>query len=796
MGVDSISTFYENRTMVVMEKIRERIRRLNPFSSDFRVDSKNGWVYLGFGKDLMTGDFGRIYWEKPQNQGITFGAAGSGKSELVARKTYEDILTGFQSFNIDPKGSKSWLEAFLKACYRLGILYDRERGPIILALPYPDISFKFNPLQDLTPHQIAFVIASGIPESKEPFWWQISYEITLVTALGLKARGIKQITFGDIYDYISVEKIEELRDKVTMDVKSWNEYKEEAIRTLDKLSSYDPHYFPTINSSLRTYLTRLITGETGNILNIRTERNLLRERLERGELRFFAFLNAEKMKQTAYDVARLVFAWLLTYVGEKSGRLEVVEPQLRVNIDELTEVGFYEINKMVRLVRERNVSVFMLTQSPSGLRSAFIKSGKNIVEDIINSCDLRIFFRMNSPEDGEYLSQMSPEVERPRAIMHKQSISITYQRSRLIDKFDAQKLKEGYGYAFLDGTVYYFYSPLHKDRLKVAVVWTDEPGKVHADVVVNMKNLARNYLSDIEEENILIVVMSRLKENWKVGKHEEFDDPRIHEFYEETGDFVKVYREDYLKLLDFVQGTKNISSVVKHKKNIFRKISLMDHSLEVALEAYRMVRDNPDLSQEEKERIFLASLAHDLGKAVVEKKNYRKEDHIKATRELLTNLEISAEIVELACKHHDKIQSVLAEYVTKADRKTREKEREEPRVAEEASGASFNAEVFKKRVLMEINRNVDVVLSDDTVFITREHLCELLGSEEIPEEELESQLGGRFVEGRLMNGKKILKENIFFAVPLENLVEEDRINTIKSDKIKGPYRGYRVEVVS
>ena len=142
---------------------------------------------MGFGKDLTTGEMGKIFWENPQNQGIVFGASGSGKSELVARKTYEDIRTGFQSFNIDPKGSVSWLEAFLKACYRRGVLYDKEKGPLILALPYPEVSFKFNPLQDLTPHQIAFVVASGIPESKEPFWWQISYEITLVSAIDCSA---------------------------------------------------------------------------------------------------------------------------------------------------------------------------------------------------------------------------------------------------------------------------------------------------------------------------------------------------------------------------------------------------------------------------------------------------------------------------------------------------------------------------------------------------------------------------------------------------------------------------------
>jgi len=739
---------------------------------EFQVDSKNGWFYLGFGKDLISGEMGRIYWEKLKNHGIVFGASGSGKSELVARKTYEDILTGFQSFNIDPKGSVSWLEAFLKACYRKGVLYDKERGPIVLALPYPEVSFKFNPLQGLTPHQIAYVVASGIPESKEPFWWQISYEITLVVALGLKARGLDQITFSDIYDYISVEKIEELERKVLSDTSFDNEYRNEALKVLAKLTTYDPQFFPRVNASLRTYLTRLITGETGRILNVRVKKNLLEERLEAGELRFFAFLNAEAMKQTAYDVARLLLAWLLTYVGKKSGELKVIEPQLRANVDELTEIAFHEINKAVRLVRERNVSMFMLTQSPSGLAGAFKERGKEIVEDVMNSCDLRVFFRMNSEVDGEYVSKLSPEVYRPRAIIHKNSISITYQKERLVEPFKLQSLKEGYGYAFLDGTVYYFYTPLLKDKLKVKIVWSKEE---------EVKN----------EREALVVFMRDLSENWKVEKHYTFSDFEVEEFYEKTKDFFKVYKEDYLKLLEFVQETKDLASTVK-SEGILKKVSLLDHSLRTALKAYEQVKDREDLTQEQKEIAILGALAHDLGKAVATKRNYTKMDHVLLTRELLTKLGISPEIIEVAVKHHEEPESEEERIVKEADKMAREEEK--ILAKKEEAGVEINASFIMERLKNEANKSINVVLFDKYLFVEKNFLRELLvsaGVKELSDRKIEEALGGEFVEGRLLHGKRFEGQFIFLRIPLSPV----DLQKLGIEKLRSPYAKLRVELL-
>ncbi|WP_457641806.1 HD domain-containing protein [Persephonella sp.] len=671
---------------------------------------KSGKVYVGAGLDLLKGDIGRIYWEKPHYQAIVFGGAGSGKSELISRWTYEAILDDKQVFNIDPKGSKSWLESFFKACYRKGTLYDKQKGPIVLTLPYPEISVKFNPLYGMTAHQKAATIASGIPEGKEPFFKNIAYEIVLTASLGLEARGVEEIILSDIYKYLKVETLQELRTKVLEDTVANPELRrqaEDALMTLDNIAQYDPQYFPRVNSSLRTYLTRLITGNAGEILNVRAG-NILWERLDEGNLKFFAFLNAEAEMQIAYDVGRLLFANLLAYVGQQSRQLKVIEPQLRVIVDEATEVGFAELNKAIRLVRERNVSVSIFTQSPSGFASAFGKEGQKMVTDIVNSCDLRIAFRMAAAEDREYMVKMSPDVAKGQLMLHQSSLNLYYKEDKLLKPFDFEELDPGFGYAFLDKTVYYFYTPLTTkyDPLTCKVVFTDKPEEVKADVVVNLKKVSESY-PQVEREHytletpqvntaagkqthkpqqpqepqtdMLIVVMSQIKKNYERLIDKDFTDTEIISFYEQVKNFFLIYRNDLNKILGVFDLIKtSVKSIVKGD-NPLKNISLLDHSLRVALNAYEEIKDIEDLTQEEKEIVVLASLAHDIGKAFANQKAYDTKDHIRNTERILQQLKVNKKIIAIAVHHHDKPEVLgelgkLLKYVKRADYQARQTE--------------------------------------------------------------------------------------------------------------------------
>ena len=731
---------------------------------------KSGKIYVGAGFDLMKEEIGRIYWDKPHYQAIVFGGSGSGKSELISRWTYEAILDDKQFFGIDPKGSKSWLESFFKACHRKGILYDKEKGPVVLTLPYPEISVKFNPLYGMTPHQQASTIASGIPEGKEPFFKNIAYEIVLTASLGLKARGTEEIILSDLYKYLKVETLQELRTKVLEDTVSKPELRkqaEDALMTLDNIAQYDPQYFPRVNSSLRTYLTRLITGNAGEILNVRAG-NILWERLDKGNLKFFAFLNAEAEMQIAYDVGRLLFANLLAYVGRQSRQLKKIEPQLRVIVDEATEVGFAELNKAIRLVRERNVSVSIFTQSPSGFASAFGSEGQRMVTDIVNSCDLRIAFRMASAEDREYMVKMSPDVSKGQLMLHQHSMNLYYKEDKLLKPFDFEQLDPGYGYAFLDKTVYYFYSPLitKYDPLKCEVVFTDNPEEVKADVVVNLKRVSESY-PRVEREyysiqrdtpyqeqkakekktassDTLVVFMTQIKQNYDRLIEGEFKDPEVIAFYKQIKDFIQIHREDLNKILSIFDLIKSSAKSVVKGNNPLKNISLLDHSLRVALNAYETVKNIQELSQEEKELIILASLSHDIGKAVANKKAYDTKDHIRDTQRILESIKVDKRIIALAVHHHDRPEVLgefgkLLKYVKNADHKARETE---TNIVKE----TIDKELLSKVDIRKLNNALKNQTNNDLSIISNEE-----GTVIYVEKQIIHRLVKQFMKGEKVN---------------------------------------------
>ncbi len=748
---------------------------------------ERNFIRIGKALSLTKKEVGWLYWERPQRQLIVFGASGSGKSEFLTRLMYEDIVNGFQSFNIDPKGSKSWLEAFFKACDKIGKLYDREEGPIVLALNYPEVSFRFNPLYGLEPHQLAYVVASGLPDSKEPFWWNISYEITLAIALALKAKGVEQICFGDIYEYLNVAKVQELQRKVlAVYARNQSEEVQQALTILDKIASYDPQYFPRVNSTLRTYLTRLITGKTGYLLNVKTDRDILRERIKAGNLRFFAFLNAEKEGQTAYDVARLLFAWLLAVVGEYSREFEVIEPQLRVNVDEATEVGFWEINKAIRLVRERNVAIKLFTQSPSGFKSAFKQNGENIVQDIINNCDCRVVFSINEPVDQEYFAQMSGKVLKPKAIIHKSSIALTYMDATILEPQDMAQLPAGWGYCFMDGDVYMFYSPLLSDRRKVRVIWKrEEESKEKADLEVDVKQVID-----------LVVSMLRIREHYTQNVYEDIKDRNLKEFYDRHRDWFEYYGEDFERIVRWMDGIKSLPSVVKGK-NPLKHISLVDHSIRVAENARTLIEEKgqPE-DKKEQELLFLSALVHDLGKAVAQLEGYKMEDHVHELEELLSAMGVSPEIAQLAERHHEKSDDLMVELLKTADHSARKEEEELVSDITDQLLAKVSEEKLFNMLFELANRDsqLRVFTYRGFIYVLADFLINWLGNETGTKPTVEGvceRFGFELKRLRLRRKKETLAEGEYFA-----FAYDEREHRFEDRKLEMElFRGFGVEVL-
>ncbi|WP_022846812.1 HD domain-containing protein [Desulfurobacterium sp. TC5-1] len=700
-----------------------------------RFYDANEEYYLGVAKDVEN-NYGFLYYDKPTYHMVGFGASGSGKTEFIKVLTYQSIEAGYQVLAIDPKGSASWLEAFLLACDRKGILYDKKKGPIFFAPTYTNVSFRFNPLYNLEPAQIAEVVVSGIKEGKEPFFKEIAYEITYAIALGLFARGEKEITFSHIYEYINQTSIENLHRLIERDLVSSSKinfrYVDDAMRVLDKLKAYDPQYFPRVNGSLRTYLTKVVTGDVGRLINVRG--NLLWDRIQKGSLLMFAFLNKQVLGEMAVALSRILLSNIQQIVGYYANRRRKIEPQLRIVIDEMKQVAYRGFETAFGLFREFNVSLTGFTQSYSDLVAEI---GKERTEAIMESSGAKIIMYLGSVESQKYFSQLSGKVKKPRVMVREGSIFVTYLEDYLVPPEFFEKLKPGHYIAFIQGKWYRGYMPLLKDEKHVEIVAIESEEeldrvrealsqKYDDFVIANLFKLAENYVTK-DNVKILVVNMEKLKENYSskevieeeikskerkgkekpAEKKEKVIPLNLKDFLEKyegriTEDLVPLFR----KIVEIFSTMQQSPSVVLGD-NPLKEISLVEHLLATAEKAYEY--GQKELTVEDLSLLFMAALTHDIGKELLEKKNYDTEKHPEEgagyIKELAESFGIKKDkvnvITSLIALHHedagdpyDPYLKKLLKILKKADQDTRKEE--EKRIIVEASGVKLDKAKLKR----------------------------------------------------------------------------------------------------
>ena len=139
-----------------------------------------------------------------------------------------------------------------------------------------------------------------------------------------------------------------------------------------------------------------------------------------------------------------------------------------------------------------------------------------------------------------------------------------------------------------------------------------------------------------KEGNVFVVDFRELCKNWlpaekiKEQESETFENPVIKGFYEKKRKFFEELglEEPFKAVLEFLD---------QHRDSVFnrrdREISLVDHSLRTAEFAFAL---SGSLMPEERAVVVLSALAHDLGKAVVEKSRMR--EHPEHSFEILNRI--------------------------------------------------------------------------------------------------------------------------------------------------------------
>jgi len=384
---------------------------------------------------------------------LTIGSTGTGKTRLLELIVEHDIAEGYHVVVFDPKPDKELFARIVYCAKKAG----RLKELIVVRPDRPDISAKVNPFAFYNvPEELVQHVMAGIPPSTEEFFRNVAYEVSTVVILGKwllrQYVGSKEkFTVEDLRAHISREGIGRVFDQLK-DVSSsggfndpsLNRYLEIIQSCMADLITSPQDYFAKVTSTLRTTLTAMVVGSTGDILGM-TDENLFVKRLLNGD-RIILVVQAPAMvmRGAAFILMRTILSMFQSLTGgiylgsvkQYSGKLD---PPLFIHIDELSEALYWDFVNLLNKSRGAAVGIHGLSQSISDL---FSKVGENMGKTLIDNFNTQLFLRVNNPETSAFVSEKAGFTHRFTRIMGRGEFTTREVREPLIQETELLELPD------------------------------------------------------------------------------------------------------------------------------------------------------------------------------------------------------------------------------------------------------------------------------------------------------------------------------------------------------------------
>ena len=135
------------------------------------------------------------------------------------------------------------------------------------------------------PEELVAHITAGVAVGREPYFFSVAYEVSLVVVQALiildgENHTTPSFNLNDIKNHISHQDLEQLKEK--LDYIDHPEA-EQLCRDMQKILSTPPDYYSKVASSLRVALTELTSGNVGQIIG-KADENRFIKRLEQGQV--------------------------------------------------------------------------------------------------------------------------------------------------------------------------------------------------------------------------------------------------------------------------------------------------------------------------------------------------------------------------------------------------------------------------------------------------------------------------------------------------------------------------------
>ncbi len=355
-----------------------------------------------------------------------FGSTRIGKTRLIESMIEQDIEQGNSVVLFDPKGDIDITEKIIQCTLE----NNRAEDLFFINPIYPPLSNKIDPLAHYyMPEEIVSHVVSGI-KAKEEFFINVAYETTLAIVMSLiekdKEEQQKQIdngilrqedmtptrmNFNDIRENISIDKLQ----KLVSDLSSNSSQRaKETLITLNHIVKSPQDYFAKVSSSLRTVLTALSTGSTGDIIGT-VHANKFIERLTEGKkVIFVAQTGSMLTRKTAGTISRVLISMIQSFIGRLYASGKTLDNPLAIYMDEASALMYLGIEDMFSKAGGANVMIHAFTQSISDLEAEI---GKPFARKILDNTNTKIFMRVNDPDTAKYVSDYSGKEKRFSSIL-------------------------------------------------------------------------------------------------------------------------------------------------------------------------------------------------------------------------------------------------------------------------------------------------------------------------------------------------------------------------------------------
>jgi hypothetical protein len=299
-------------------------------------------------------------------------------------------------------------------------LTGRHRDIVFASSVYPEYSAFIDPLSYYyMPEELVGHIVSGVETGKEPFFYNVAYEISLMVVLSLLALNSKTnkaskkhgFSLLDVKNIISHTDLSKLKTRVDT-LSTANPQLKQLTNDLTKILESPQDYYSKVSSSLRVALTELTSGNIGKIIGTADTNRFLRK-LEGDDpmsrkdkngnpiksVIFIAQLGSLMTRKAAFTLGKVIISMLQSFTGRIFSSGKTVTPPLSLYIDEAQNVLYYGIEDLFAKGGGANVWIHGFSQS---VNQMYAMLGKDTARSILDNTNTKVFMRVPDVDTAEY----------------------------------------------------------------------------------------------------------------------------------------------------------------------------------------------------------------------------------------------------------------------------------------------------------------------------------------------------------------------------------------------------------